>query len=84
MDNAACCLTGMLVGATNFVWAAAVLHVLSKADCEKFIANVHLLLRPGGGLYGWTVGDQEGREWAPTPDGKQKRFLHSPVSLNLL
>lgn len=60
------------------------LHVLSLADCEKFITNVHLLLRPGGGFYGWTVGKQEAGEWAPTPDGKQKRFLHSLVSLNLL
>ena len=33
-------------------------------------------------MYGWTVGSITSREWADTPDGKQKRFLHSPVSPN--
>lgn len=71
---------GHLVGQVDFVWASAVLHVLSRGDCEKFLRNVNLLLKPGGSVYGWTVGNAEPREWADTPDGKQKRYLHSPVS----
>ena len=70
------------MGQVDFIWAAAVLHVLSKADCEKFLSNVGLLLKPGGSMYGWTVGSIPPREWADTPDGRQKRFLHSPVSAN--
>ena len=72
------------MGATDFIWVAAVLHVLSKADCEKFIANANLLLKPGGGLYGWTVGRKEAGDWAPTPDGKQKRYTHSQVRILML
>ncbi len=69
------------MGAVDFLWAAAVLHVLSKADCAKFITNVKLLLKPGGGFYGWTVGNTEAGDWVPTPDGKDKRYLHSMVSI---
>ena len=68
------------MGQVDFIWASAVLHVLSKVDCEKFLGNVELLLKPKGSTYGWTVGSLEPKEWADTPDGKQKRFLHSPVS----
>ena len=67
------------MGQADFVWAGAVLHVLSKVDCEKFLSNVQLLLKPGGSLYGWAVGRTTAGEWAATPDAKQKRWLHSPV-----
>ena len=73
-------LAGNLLGAADFLWSAAVLHVLSKSECEKYITSAQLLLRPGGTFYGWTVGSTESKEWALTPDGKQNRFLHSPVS----
>ena len=74
---------GHLVGSVNFIWLAAVLHVLSEADCKKFLANAKLLLKRGGAVYGWTAGSTQPKEWADTPDGRQKRFLHSPVSLLL-
>jgi len=70
---------GGLIGAADFLWAAAVLHVLSKADCEKFVTSAHLLLKPGGTFYGWTVGNREAGEWHTTPDGKANRYLHSAV-----
>lgn len=73
-------LAGNLIGAADFLWSAAVLHVLSKSQCEKYVTSAQLLLRPGGTFYGWTVGSTESKEWALTPDGKQNRFLHSPVS----
>ena len=77
------CVAGNLIGAADFLWSAAVLHVLSRSDSAKYVASAHLLLRPGGGLYGWTLGSQEGRDWAPTPNGKANRFLHSEVSTQL-
>ena len=70
---------GNLIGAADFLWAAAVLHILSKADCEKFVSSAHLLLKPGGTFYGWTVGNREAGEWHTTPDGKANRYLHSTV-----
>jgi hypothetical protein len=70
---------GDLIGAADFLWAAAVLHILSKADCEKFVSSAHLLLKPGGTFYGWTVGNREAGDWHTTPDGKAKRYLHSAV-----
>jgi len=70
---------GNLIGAADFLWAAAVLHILSKADCEKFVTSAHLLLKPGGTFYGWTVGNREAGDWHTTPDGKAKRYLHSAV-----
>ncbi len=70
---------GNLIGAADFLWAAAVLHVLSKADCEKFVTSAHLLLKPGGTFYGWTVGNREAGDWHTTPDGKANRYLHSAV-----
>lgn len=60
------------------------LHVLSKADGEKFVANVHLLLKPGGNFYGWTVGQSQAGEWFSTPDDTDRRFLHSKVTVNEL
>ena len=67
------------MGGVDFIWIAAVLHVLSEADCKKFLANAKLLLKPGGAIYGWNAGSTQPKEWADTPDGRQKRFLHSPV-----
>lgn len=71
---------GHLVGQVDFIWAAAVLHVLSRQDCELFLRNTKQLLKPGGSVYGWTVGNAEPRDWVATPDGKQSRYLHSTVS----
>ena len=70
---------GNLIGAADFLWAAAVLHILSKADCDKFVTSACLLLKPGGTFYGWTVGNREAGDWHTTPDGKAKRYLHSAV-----
>ncbi|DBB18701.1 TPA: hypothetical protein ACH3X3_000309 [Trebouxia sp. C0006] len=75
---------GDLIGAADFLWAAAVLHILSKADCEKFVSSAHLLLKPGGTFYGWTVGNREAGDWHTTPDGKAKRYLHSAESLHAM
>ncbi len=70
---------GNLIGAADFLWAAAVLHLRPKADCEKFVTSAHLLLKPGGTFYGWTVGNRKAGDWHTTPDGKAKRYLHSAV-----
>ncbi len=70
---------GNFIGGADFLWAAAVLHVLSKADCEKFVTSAHLLLKPGGTFYGWTVGNREAEDWHTTPDGKANRYLHLAV-----
>ncbi|KAL0041327.1 hypothetical protein WJX77_012582 [Trebouxia sp. C0004] len=75
---------GNLIGAADFLWAAAVLHILSKADCEKFVTSARLLLKPGGTFYNWTVGNREAGDWHTTLDGKAKRYLHSAESLHAL
>jgi len=69
-----------LAGAFTFIWAAAVLHVLSKAECASFVTNTHSLLSEGGSLYGWTLGAKQAGASGKTPDGKQARWAHSLVS----
>ena len=69
-----------MAGAFTFVWAAAVLHVLSKAECARFVTNTHSLLSEGGSLYGWTLGAKQAGPTGKTPDGKQDRWAHSLVS----
>ena len=69
-----------LMGTISFIWAAAVLHVLSQAECCKFLMNAHSLLAQGGSVYGWTIGAKQAGEVGRTPDGKQKRWAHSMVS----
>lgn len=73
--------TGSLAGAFTFIWAAAVLHVLSKAECASFVTNTHRLLSEGGSLYGWTLGAKQAGASGKTPDGKQDRWAHSLGSL---
>eukprot|EP00884_Botryococcus_braunii_P003621 jgi/Botrbrau1/1325/Bobra.0063s0039.1 len=68
-------------GRVHNVWAGAVLHVLNKESIEKLMANVHLLLRDGGRLFGTSVGSESAGFFAPTPDGKSMRYVHSPASL---
>ena len=70
---------GSLIGQASFIWAAAVLHVLSKSECATFVTNAHTLLSCGGSLYGWTVGAKQAMETGKTPDGKQRRWVHSLV-----
>lgn len=70
-----------LMGTISFIWAAAVLHVLSQAECCKFLMNAHSLLAQGGSVYGWTIGAKQAGEVGRTPDGKQKRWAHSMESL---
>ncbi|KAK9837326.1 hypothetical protein WJX81_006410 [Elliptochloris bilobata] len=73
-----------LVGAVTYLWAGAVLHVLSKGDAERFVASAHILLAPGGVFFGSTGGSEEAGEWWLTPDGQRKRYLHSPGTLTAL
>ncbi|KAK9820362.1 hypothetical protein WJX72_009444 [[Myrmecia] bisecta] len=54
--------SSQLLGTASFVWAGAVLHVLSRGDVESEVAG----------------------EWASTPDGRGKRYLHSQESLTAL
>ena len=73
------CVAGNLIGAADFLWSAAVLHVLSRLDGAKFVANAHLLLRPAGGLYGWTLGSLDAHtQWQtqkiPALSGKHCTF----------
>ncbi len=78
-----CCLPSVavcLAGKVSFIWAAAVLHVLSQTDCTSFLKNAHCLLAPDDSLYGWTIGAKKARKMGNTPDGKQKRWAHSTVS----
>ena len=39
-------------GKFAYVWAGAVLHVLTAADVKAFITNVHAMLAPGGTFLG--------------------------------
>ena len=73
-------IVGSLAGAFTFIWAAAVLHVLSKAECARFVTNIYSLLSEGGSLYGWTLGRKQAGATGKTPDGKQDRWAHSLVS----
>lgn len=63
----------------------AVLHVLSRRQCECLLGRVCGILRPGGRLIGWAVGSKSGaREWAQTPDGKATRWLHDQHTLEAM
>lgn len=73
-----------LRGKVHNIWAGAVLHVLDKESIEKLLANVCLLLREGGLLFGTSVGSETAGLFAPTPDGKSMRYVHSPVGSPLV
>ena len=77
------CVTGSLAGSVTHIWAAAVLHVLSKAECDVFLTNALCLLCCGGSLYGWTLGATEAKQAGYTPNGKHKRWVPSVVSIVL-
>ncbi|BDA47220.1 probableBRG0 Methyltransferase adrK [Coccomyxa sp. Obi] len=75
---------GHLSGRVAFAWAGAVLHVLSAEDVRAFATHVHAVLAPGGVWFGTCVGSEPPGDWAPTPNGKGRRYLHSPSSLQSL
>ncbi|MEW5313535.1 MAG: hypothetical protein WDW38_005095 [Sanguina aurantia] len=71
-----------LEGSVSFVYALAVLHVLSRQQCVQMLQRVHDMLLPGvGTFFGWTVGAEVEAEWAKTPTGEAPRYLHSKASL---
>ena len=39
-------------GKLAFIWAGAVLHVLTAADVRAFTTHVHAMLAPGGTFFG--------------------------------
>lgn len=59
----------------------AVLHVLSKTQCETLLARLSACAAANCKLLGMTVGAKVEGEWARTPDGSQPRYLHSVESL---
>ncbi|MEW5299209.1 MAG: hypothetical protein WDW36_002244 [Sanguina aurantia] len=71
-----------LEGSVSFVYALAVLHVLSRQQCVQMLQRVRDMLLPGvGTFFGWTVGAEVEAEWAKTPTGEAPRYLHSKASL---
>ena len=61
-----------------------VFHVLSFVQATRLIHRMAKMLRPGGFVMGICVGSEIGREWALTPDGQERRYLHSVESLSKL
>ena len=45
-------------GKLSFVWAGAVLHVLTAADVRAFVTHVHAMLAPGGTFFGVSLGQR--------------------------
>eukprot|EP01112_Ceratiomyxa_fruticulosa_P002501 TRINITY_DN1260_c3_g2_i1.p1 TRINITY_DN1260_c3_g2~~TRINITY_DN1260_c3_g2_i1.p1 ORF type:complete len:223 (+),score=21.32 TRINITY_DN1260_c3_g2_i1:131-799(+) len=69
----------------DYIYAGAVLHVLSKEDVEVFLQNIFILLKKGGFFFGHSVGSVEPRLWIQVPNNPNKlRFLHSSASLKEL
>ena len=71
-------------GSFDAVILQAVLHVLSQKQSLVIIENIFTMLKSGGVLMGSCAGAIDAQDWALTPDGSSRRFLHSPVSLEEL
>lgn len=55
-------------GRFAYVWAGAVLHVLTAADVKAFITNVHTVLAPGGTFLGVRLEHHKERHLADLND----------------
>jgi hypothetical protein len=85
LEFESCCADtplGPFRGKVHYIWAGAVLHVLSEEDVVTLLQNVFLLLRPGGTFFGDCGGSEPAGPW-PTSDGQPRNYLHSQVCLNL-
>eukprot|EP00668_Euglena_longa_P018835 GGOE01023476.1.p1 GENE.GGOE01023476.1~~GGOE01023476.1.p1 ORF type:complete len:560 (-),score=152.39 GGOE01023476.1:257-1759(-) len=58
-----------------------VLHVLSAVQVERLLARLARVLKPGGVLFGSSLGAATAGERVPTPDGTANRWLHSKQTL---
>ena len=61
-----------------------VFHVLSFVQATRLIHRMAKMLKPGGFVMGVCVGAEVGMDWALTPSGQEKRYLHSVESLSKL
>jgi len=69
------------VSAFDTVTCFNVLHVLSAVQVDNLLGRIAFVLRPGGIVFGITVGAVEAGDWGATPDGSATRWLHSPATL---
>eukprot|EP01038_Epipyxis_sp_PR26KG_P008945 gene8945-12062_t len=68
----------------DYILCQSVFHVLSYNQSCNLIQKINNILKPGGTVFGSCVGGKTACEWAFTPNGQEKRFLHSVESLQSL
>ena len=68
----------------DFIILQAVLHTISLPQQEALLYRAHKMLKSNnnqGVIMGVTVGSDQCGEWYLTPDGSNRRYLHSATSL---